>query len=500
MRELYGAAETRELDRRAIEIYGIPGYTLMQRAAAAAWRALRRRWPQARRIVVIVGSGNNGGDGYEIARLALADGCEVQVWSLGSATRGDAATARSAWQDAGGEMRGNVRDWHDAAADSFDEVDLIVDAIYGTGLSRAPEAAGRHAIEAINDAHTCGVGVLAVDLPSGLLADTGATPGVAVQADLTITFIGNKLGLYTGRGPECAGRIAFDTLDVSPDVYRNLPTQARRLDASDLRRALPPRPRAAHKGNHGHVLMVGGNHGMMGAALLAARAALRAGAGLVSVATRAQHAFALTAVQAEVMAHGVESIEDLQPLLARADVVAIGPGLGQGEWGRALWSALREHPRLVVDADALNLLAQSRSQSSSPQRRDDWILTPHPGEAARLLGRSVGAVQANRPQALHDLRAHYGGVPLLKGAGTLVWQDGAMAVCPYGNPGMGSGGMGDVLTGVIAALWAQGLSAADAAAMGVLAHARAGDLAAEQGERGLLPSDLLPTLRDVVNP
>lgn len=493
-RELYGAAEVRELDRRAIEDHGIPGYVLMQRAAAAAWRVMRQRWPRACHVVVIAGSGNNGGDGYEIARLAQAGGCKVQVWALGSAVRGDAATARSAWQDADGA----VRDWHDDAISNLHEADVIVDAIYGTGLSRAPEAAGRHAIEAINAARARGAGVLAVDLPSGLLADTGAAPGVVVQADLTVTFIGSKLGLYTGRGQDCAGRIVFDDLDVPPVVYQNLPAQARRLEAAELQRALPPRPRTAHKGSHGHVLVVGGDHGMMGAVLLAARAALRAGAGLVSVATRVQHAIAITAAQAEVMAHGVESSEDLQPLLSRADVVAIGPGLGQDEWGRALWSALREYPRRVVDADALNLLAQS--QSTPPGRSDGWILTPHPGEAARLLGRGTREVQADRPRALRDLQARYGGVPLLKGAGTLVWQDSAMAVCPYGNPGMGCGGMGDVLTGVIAALWAQGLSATDAAAMGVLAHARAGDLAAEQGERGLLPSDLLSALRDVVNP
>lgn len=490
IRELYGAAEVRELDRRAIEDQGIPGYALMQRAAAVAWRGLLRRWPQARRIAVVVGGGNNGGDGYEIAHLALAAGCEVTVWRLATELRGDAATAADAWRDDGGI----VRDWPADTSPRFDGVDVIVDSIFGTGLSRPPEGAAGAAVEAINRAHAGGVGVLAVDVPSGLMADTGAAPGVVVLADVTATFIGAKLGLFTGRGPACAGEVVFDALGVPTEIYRGVPSRARRLDASDLRAALPPRPRAAHKGDHGHVLIVGGDHGMMGAPLLAARAALRCGAGLVSIATRARHTVVMTAAQPEVMAHAVEAVDDLEPLLARADVIAIGPGLGQGEWGRALWQALRDRPRLVVDADALNLLAQQ------PMRRDGWVLTPHPGEAGRLLGRRTAEIEADRPQALRDLAVRYGGAPLLKGVGTLIWRDGTIDLCPYGNPGMATGGMGDVLTGVIAALLAQGLSAPDAAATGALVHALAGDAAAAGGERGLLPTDLLASLRGVVNP
>lgn len=490
MRELYGAAAVRELDRRAIHDHGIAGYALMQRAAAAAWSALQRRWPQARRLLVIAGAGNNGGDGYEIARLARAAGCAVEVCHVGPPSGGDAGTARAAWRTDGGR----VIDAADATRRALGQAEVIVDALYGSGLSRAPSGLAEALIEAINQARQRGAGVLAVDLPSGVLADTGATPGVAVRADVTVTFIGDKLGLHTAAGADCAGRVQFEPLDLPASVYVNVPVLARRLWPADAAAALPPRSRGAHKGDHGHVLIVGGDHGMAGAALLAARAALRCGAGLVSVATRERHAAALTAAQPELMVHAVEQGVALAPLLARADVVVVGPGLGQGEWGRALWAALADVPRRVVDADALNLL------SHQPQRRDDWILTPHPGEAARLLGLGTADVQADRLQALRALAVRYGGVPLLKGVGTLVWQPDGAALCPYGNPGMGSGGMGDVLSGVIAALWAQGRDAVRAAAIGVLVHARAGDAAAATAPRGLLPSDVIDALRAQVNP
>jgi NAD(P)H-hydrate epimerase len=241
------------------------------------------------------------------------------------------------------------------------------------------------------------------------------------------------------------------------------------------------------------VLIVGGDSGMAGAALLAGRAALRSGAGLVTVATRREHAAVLTAAQPEIMFHGVDAADDLKPLLMRATVVAIGPGLGSQSWGRALWAALRERNGVVADADALNLLAEE------PLRNESWILTPHPGEAARLLGVESRDVQADRITAVCALRERYGGTVVLKGAGSLVASD-IPWLCCHGNPGMGVGGMGDVLTGIIAGLRAQGLSSEAAARHGVLAHALAGDRAAAAGERGLLPSDLLAELRQIVNP
>lgn len=478
---LYGAAAVRELDGREIAVRGVPGYTLMQRAAFTCWRAARERWPEARRVAVLCGPGNNGGDGYEIARLARDEGCAVRCFSFGEPPAGtDAERALRAWA-------GPVERWQ---PDVLEGVDLVVDAIFGIGLKRGPEAEVRAAIEAVNRL-PARIGRLAVDLPSGLDADTGNAPGAVLQADLTVSFIGRKLGLYTGRGPDCVGERRFETLGVIDDGV--LPALASLLEATDLGRWLPRRSRGAHKGSHGFVLLVGGGLGMAGAILLAARAALRSGAGQVAAATRSAHAAALSAAQPEAMFRGVESAAELQPLIERADVIAVGPGLGRGDWGRALWRAARDAGKpLVVDADALNLLA------TEPARRD-WVLTPHPGEAARLLGRDVAAIAADRAAAARELRSRYGGVAVLKGAGSLI-QGAELAVCPYGNPGMGAGGMGDALTGIVAALIAQGLPSETAARAGVLVHALAGDRAAAPGERGLLPSDLIDALRFIVNP
>ena len=488
-RRLYAAAQVRELDRRAIEEHGIPGYTLMRRAAAVAWNAARERWPLARSVVVVAGSGNNGGDGYEIARLAQDGGCQVRVCEVdGRMPSGDAATARAAWL-----AQGPIERYDEVSAEFF-QADLIVDAIFGTGLARPPQGAALAAIESITLARKAGAAVLAVDLPSGLQADTGAELGRAVRADLTASFIGRKLGLHTGQGPACCGRIAFDTLGVPETVYSGLVPLAKLLDRGDLQAWLPPRARTAHKGDSGHVLIVGGDAGTIGAVLLAARAALRAGAGLVSVATRAAHAALLTAAQPELMCRGVESAGELQTLIGRADVVAIGPGLGQADWGRmACAEVFAAGKPLVVDADALNLLAHQ------PQRNERWLLTPHPGEAGRLLGIATAEVQADRVAAARQLQERFGGVALLKGAGTLV-QGIELMLCPYGNPGMGVGGMGDALTGIAAAFLGQGLDTETAAGAAALAHALAGDRAARDGERGLTPSDLIEALRAVVNP
>ena len=260
---------------------------------------------------------------------------------------------------------------------------------------------------------------------------------------------------------------------------------------------LPPRPRDSHKGDNGHVLCIGGEHGSGGAIALCAQAALRAGAGLVGVATRGAHVPAVLARQPEAMAHAVESADALAPLFARADVVAIGPGLGQGDWSRALLeAALAAGKPLVLDADALNLLAASPRALPAGA-----ILTPHPGEAARLLGSDAATVQSDRAAAVHVLAERCNAVVVLKGAGTLVAAPArAMRIVAAGNPGMATGGMGDLLTGVVAALRAQGLDAFDAASCGALLHAHAGDMAARDGgERGLLPSDLLPWLRHCAN-
>lgn len=456
----------------------------MQRAGEAAFTLLRTRWPRARRLAVLCGPGNNGGDGYVIARMCREAGLDPFVLYLGPPTEqpGDAAAARAACLAAGVP----AREFETAL---LNDSDVIVDALLGIGIERTVTGAWRRAIEAINHA---GVPVLAVDIPSGLHADTGAVLGVAVHAHATISFIGLKAGLFTGAGREHAGEIFFDTLDVPAAIYADTQPIARRITRESLHGLLKSRARDAHKGDAGRVLVIGGGRGMPGAARLAGAAAYRAGAGLVTLATHPVHAAYANAPCPELIAVGVKLAKVLRPLLERADVVALGPGLGQEPWSRALFAAaLKTRQPLVIDADGLNLLARK------PARRADWILTPHPGEAARLLGSTPAKIQHDRFAAARAIATRYGGVCVLKGSGTLIATaiDPVTALCDRGNPGMASGGMGDILTGVIAALRAQGLSSIDAARLGVWLHASAGDAAAQSGEIGLLASDLLPHLR-----
>jgi hydroxyethylthiazole kinase-like uncharacterized protein yjeF len=484
---LYRAAQVREFDRIAIQDFGIPGETLMERAGAAAFARLRERWPAVRDLTVVAGQGNNGGDGLVVARLGREAGLRARVLQVGDPGRfgADARANLERYLALGGEHRPFQR--------LPRETQLVVDGLFGTGLDRPVDGAWAEAIAAIN-AHPAPV--LALDIPSGLHADTGCILGNAVRAELTISFIGLKQGLFTGDGPDCCGSVVFDGLEVPAAVYGWQVLAARRIDWLRFADLLPRRSRTAHKGRFGHVLVVGGDLGMAGAARLAGEAALRTGAGLVSVATRPEHAAALVAGRPELMAHGLATPADVQPILARATVVALGPGLGRGAWGRALLdSALGAGVPLVVDADALSLLAEA------PQHRADWVLTPHPGEAARLLGVGTAEIHADRFAAASELQRRYGGVVVLKGAGSIVQGLGARppAVCSAGNPGMATGGVGDVLTGIIAGLMAQGLGADDAAEMGVCVHAAAGDRAAASGERGLIASDLFGPLRALLN-
>jgi NAD(P)H-hydrate epimerase len=292
------------------------------------------------------------------------------------------------------------------------------------------------------------------------------------------------------------GALALNTLELSPTQIGDAFT-AELLEPAALSNWLAPRSRNSHKGTNGRVLCVGGDFGGGGAILLCAEAALRCGAGLVDVATRAAHVSALLARTPEALAHAQESSVGFDPLLARADVIAIGPGLGQGEWGAALHRrVLASGKPLVIDADALNLLA-----GSTTALPPDVVITPHPGEAARLLGCTTSDIQCDRLAAARELSARHACTVVLKGAGSIVAaSDRLPRVIAAGNPGMAVGGMGDVLTGTIAALRAQGLPAFDAACAGALLHAAAGDAAADNGQRGLLPSDLMPWLRRLANP
>lgn len=484
---LYTATQVRELDRIAIEEQGIPGYTLMSRAGEACWELLQLRWPAARSLQVLCGTGNNGGDGFIVARLALAANWRVQVLQLGDVERlqGDALKAQTDFVSAGGQV---ARFTASAGLDA----DVLVDAMLGTGVDRPLTDDWQLAVERVNASSSP---VLSVDVPSGLQVDTGAVPGVAVRADATVTFIGRKAGLYTGVGPDYAGETKFADLGVPGVVYQQVSAVARLVRHPSLGPLSGPRARTAHKGQHGHVLVVGGGEGMGGAVRLAGEAALRSGAGLVSVATHLAHAGYIASACPELMCHGVADAQALKPLVASADVLVVGPGLGRSVWAQSLLAVVLETPQpRVVDADALNLLAHA------PAAGDKQVLTPHPGEAARLLGQDSAAVQQDRLAAAQAIAQQYGGVTVLKGAGTVIHAEGACPViCAAGNPGMATAGMGDVLTGVIAALIAQGMDVHAAAVAGVCMHACAGDAAAAQGERGLIARDVIAALRSVLN-
>lgn len=477
---LYSADQVRELDRAIVEDFGISGLTLMRRAADACVKQIASGYPEIGGVTVFCGSGNNAGDGYIIAGKLAEKGYQVRVMVIGDP--GKLGADAKASYDYCKSSRATLE-----STNFLINGDLIVDALLGTGLSGAVRENYANAIGLINSSSRP---VLAVDIPSGLSADTGSVLGCAVTADVTVTFIGRKRGLFTNDGPDHSGRVVFCSLDVPEAVYENRKfTPVTMLAAPKF----PKRRKNSYKTTHGHVLVIGGDHGMGGAVILSAEAALRTGAGLVSVATRPENVTALLVRRPEIMVRGVDNKAQLQSLLEKATSLVVGPGLGQCDWSRELLlAALDSKLPVVVDADGLNILATQEI------KRAHWILTPHPGEASTLL--SETSIQADRFAATQAIQKRYGGVVLLKGTGTLVDNGAELSLCPYGNPGMATAGMGDVLSGIIGALLAQGYNSYEAATTGATLHARAGDVAAEnEGQRGLIASDVISAIRQLVN-
>jgi hydroxyethylthiazole kinase-like uncharacterized protein yjeF len=484
---LYTAAQAYALDAAAVAT-GIPALQLMKRAGRAAFTLLLERFPAPELISVYCGGGNNAGDGYVVAALAAQRRIPVQVIQVVPADK-LTGEARQAWEFA---LQEAVTMAPFAAA-VVPATGVIVDALLGIGLRGAPRPEFAAAIEQINQS---GLPVLALDIPSGLDVDTGAAPGAVVSAGLTISFIGLKRGLLTGRGPAFCGEILLNSLDVPAAVFDQQQPTAEQLSLPHLFPLLKPRAADAHKGDFGHVMVIGGDTGFGGAALMAAEAAARSGAGLVSIATRPEHIPAILARRPEIMACGVVSGQELEPLLARPTLLVVGPGLGRSPWSeQMLQQAVKSGLPLVLDADALNILAEGRVVPK-PAGQGRWLLTPHPAEAARLLGTTTAEVQANRFAAVTALQEKYQASVILKGAGSLVASPGnCTGIVTDGNPGMASGGMGDVLSGILGGLLAQGMAMADAARLGAVLHAVAADLAAaEFGQRSLLATDLLPYL------
>ncbi|MGB2042162.1 MAG: NAD(P)H-hydrate dehydratase [Porticoccaceae bacterium] len=487
---LFKAKSVAELDRIAIQERQIPSIQLMKRAGRSLLNELLETFGSPSLLTVFCGSGNNAGDGYIVAALAAAKAIPVQVVELAEKLSGDAATAKQFAAEAGVcfvPFNENL---------SVEE-GVIVDSLLGTGFNGELRQPYGEAIQLINDA---GLPLVAADIPSGLNADTGHIAEVAVQADITVTFIGAKQGLFTGQGPAVCGEIVLDSLDVPMDIYAEVPASSELLDLGDLLDYLPPLSIDGHKSQRGHAMIVGGERGYGGAAIMAAEACLKTGAGMTSLATRPEHVAPMLVRQPEVMASPVVSGQELEPLLERPEVLVVGPGLGRSSWSeQLLQKAVAAGIPMVLDADGLNILAEGRVVANPDGSQ--WVLTPHVGEAARLLDLTVAEVQADRFAAVRQLQEKYGAVVLLKGPGTLIaGPDEIVKVCPYGNPAMATAGMGDILSGIIGALIAQGCDLQTAAELGCCLHSSAADLVVEtQGQRGLVATDLINSLTSLLN-
>ncbi|MHA1042352.1 bifunctional ADP-dependent NAD(P)H-hydrate dehydratase/NAD(P)H-hydrate epimerase [Enterobacter ludwigii] len=483
---IWHADDLRHAEKEAADSLGITLYELMQRAGEAAFNVARTAYPESSHWLILCGHGNNGGDGYVVARLAVAAGIHVTLLALESdkPLPEEASAAREAWLNAGGVIHATDIVWPE-------EIDVIIDGLLGTGLRSAPRDPVATLIARAN-AHSAPV--VALDIPSGLMAQTGTTPGAVIQAAHTVAFIALKPGLLTGKARDVTGTLHHNALGLE-SWLAGQETHVSRVDASLLAQWLPPRRPTSHKGDHGRLVIIGGDHGTAGAIRMTGEAALRCGAGLVRVLTRIENSAPIITARPELMVHEL-TLQSLEESLEWADVVVIGPGLGQQAWGKqALQKVENFRKPMLWDADALNLLA------INPDKRHNRILTPHPGEAARLLNCSVAEIESDRLLSARRLVKRYGGVAVLKGAGTVVASDEALGIVDAGNAGMASGGMGDVLSGIIGALLGQKLPLYDAACAGCVAHGVAADkLAARYGTRGMLATDLFCTLRRVVNP
>lgn len=508
---VYQTEQLRRGEAQAAEAVGLTLDQLMEAAGAALWELLEQRWQHElaeHGLVVVLGPGNNGGDGYVVARLAAAAGIRVQLFASPPKTelaqqKAEALTACLLTKNRQQQPQTEALPLAELARHGVRDA-VVVDALLGNGISRPVQGDFKTVIEQLNDWQGP---VVSADIPSGLQSDSGQPQPIAVTATVTVTFIAVKQGLVTGRAADFCGELLFADLGVAESFAAQNSPAAMRICATQANSWLTPRSPATHKGQQGTVLIIGGGRGMAGAAALAGMAALRAGAGKVLVACHPASYQTIAMQQPELMVHPIETAADLAPLLKLATQIAIGPGLGTDNWAQQLWQAvLQSDCPMVVDADALRLLAQA-PQAYAP----GWILTPHPGEAGSLLEQSTAEISANRWQAVAQLSQRYvqqGGdenaatsAVLLKGAGTLIADGSGVWVNTTGSAAMASGGMGDVLTGLLSGLWAQlpQLTATEVTCLAVWLHGRAAELAAQDGVRGTLASDLLVPIRQLVN-
>ncbi|NRB10293.1 MAG: NAD(P)H-hydrate dehydratase [Rickettsiaceae bacterium] len=491
---LYTNEQIRKIESAAYELSEFSPQKLMEEAGKVAFEFMMSNWQNVKKILIITGSGNNGGDGYVLAKYAKLAGIEVTILQVG--LPGNSKEAKAAVLEC---QKLKIPILEKQLDHIFTEFDVIIDAMLGIGIKgKKLKPDIKDAIQFINKLNKP---VLALDCPSGINTDTGKVIETAISATKTITFIGLKRGLFTGDARDYCGEVICHDLSLPAEIFDIAKSYIHSYSINFLKLFLPKRSKTAYKNNNGHVLIIGGNFGFPGAVKLAALGALRSGAGLVSVATQIGNSNGIIAGNPEIMVHEIKNKDDLLPLLEKATVIVLGPGLGQDSWAEGLFTAvITTNKPLIIDADGLNLLAQKQA-SLNIKKRSNWILTPHPGEAARLLTTTVAEIENNRFLAIEKLYDKYGSNIVLKGAGSLIIDsDREIRICNYGNPGMASGGMGDLLTGVISALVAQGVDLKKATIIGTYIHSYAADLASMQfGKIGLLASDLLPFIRQVMN-
>jgi ADP-dependent NAD(P)H-hydrate dehydratase / NAD(P)H-hydrate epimerase len=508
---LLNAAESRELDRLSRDKYGIPSYSLMRRAGEAVADLLQRRWPSAigASVLVVAGKGNNGGDGLGAARKLMQAGSRVRVILLARSTdlQGDATRAHGDYVAAGGSVAEVTSADAIGAAIRAEKPAALVDAIFGIGLNAEVRGIARGAIEAIN---SLGVPVAAVDIASGVNADTGAVMGAAIAANLTVTFGYAKYGHVSYPGAGFTGELQIADIGFATAAIGEIAPRGRMIQAMEVASMLTPRSVDTHKGTYGHPLIIAGSRGKSGAAILAARGALRMGAGLVTAAIPDSIAAIVAGGQPELMTAPMPdrdghfaapaAIDELKPLVVGMNALVAGPGIGVSDDTRELMTWLVEEgvrPKrpLLIDADGLNVIA-ALGPALLKSARGPIVLTPHPGEMARLLGTASAVVNADRIGAARRLAEMTGAGVLLKGARTVVaTPDGGVSVNSSGNPGMATPGMGDVLSGIVGALLGQGMAAGDALVLAAFVHGWAADRLVDRvGPVGYLAGDLAAEL------
>ncbi|WP_017443728.1 bifunctional ADP-dependent NAD(P)H-hydrate dehydratase/NAD(P)H-hydrate epimerase [Gayadomonas joobiniege] len=483
---LFTAAQVAHAEKMMQQNNQVDLYQLMKKAAVALFEVICACQAPHKQLAILLGKGNNAGDGLAVAQLALMAGWRVTLLPMPGCAN---------WQGAAGQAYADLSSggqWANPNDADFSQFEIVLDAVCGIGFKYEFSDEWRDILKRVNQAATC---VVSADIPSGLNANNGYAVTGTLKASHTVTFLAVKPGLLTGDAKDYVGQIHFAGLDVQDEVVRYNRSYFHRLDFNQLKQSIPARAANSHKGDFGRVLCIGGDKGMSGAIRLAALGALRAGAGTVTVLTHPDNYGLVAGGQPELMVLAANGLTpQVKKQIEQADCILIGPGLNTGGFANGLMQYICGLPQAkVVDADALNWLA------ANPQKQHNWILTPHPGEAGRLLKLTTARVQQSRFDVASEIQARYGGVCILKGAGSIVSNEYNSAICTLGNPGMAAGGMGDLLAGICIALLGQKFSLQRAAEIAVCVHAKAGDLAARKGQRGMIASDLLPFVRQLLN-